>query len=349
MTTHSFLLHILFFFLLTVVGSCVTWFFYKTAIAIDQPNERSSHHDTIPRSGGVAIVVTFLIGMLLIYWLGDKTHIQQSYMISFVVASLSVALISFLDDIKRKKPLVKLAVMIFAILIAMGGGILLDRLFIPVFGYVHLGWFAYPLTFFWILGLTNAVNFMDGLDGLIGGTAVIVALFFMVITFYQGSTFVYITSYTILAGAIGFLFFNFPPAKIFMGDVGSVFLGFVFATLAIIATRYDHSHTSFLVMPLLLFNVIFDTFFTFLRRCVRRENVIQPHRSHLYQLVQQMGYTHLEVSLMQYCFCFLQGLGAFWMVHLYGNQRLYVFLPFLISQSIYAFWVIRKAKERGLI
>ena len=349
MTTNSFLLHIVFFLLLTSVAYCVTWFFYKTAIAIDQPNERSSHQYSTPRSGGVAIVVTFVIGMLLIYCLGDKTHIQQTYMVSFIVSSLFVALLSFLDDLKRIRSVLKLAVMIIAILIAMWGGILLDQLFIPGMGSVHLGWFAYPLTLFWILGLTNAVNFMDGLDGLIGGTAVIVSLFFMIITFSQGSTFVYITSYTILAGSIGFLFFNFPPAKIFMGDVGSVFLGFVFATLAIIATRYDHSHTSFLVMPLLLFHVIFDTFFTFLRRCLRRENVIEPHRSHLYQLLQQICHSHLKVSLMQYCFCILQGLGALWLVQVPGNQRLYVFVPFFLLQAVYAFVVIRKAKEKELL
>ncbi len=349
MTTNSFLLHLLFFSLLTIVGYCITWFFYKTAIATDQPNERSSHQQTTPRSGGVSIVATFLIGMVAIYFLGDKTHIQQTYMISFIASSLSVALISFLDDIKRKKTLVKFAVMIIAIFIAMRGGILLDKLFLPGMGLVSLGWFAYPLTFFWILGLTNAVNFMDGLDGLIGGTAIIVSLFFMFITFKQGSMFVYITSYTILAGATGFLFFNFPPAKIFMGDVGSVFLGFVFATMAIIATRYDLSHTSFLVMPLLLFHVIFDTFFTFLRRGLRRENVFKPHRSHLYQLVQQLGWTHLQVSLLQYSFCILQGIGALWMIQLHGNQRLYAFLPFFIFQTAYAFLVIRKAKEKGLL
>lgn len=330
-------------------GYWTAYFFYKNTIAIDQPNDRSSHSRTTPRSGGVAIVTTFCLGMLIIYFLGDKTHIKQTYMISFILSALSIAFISLLDDIKRKKAQLKLAVMILAISGVMWGGIVLDQLYFPVLGLVQLGWLAYPLTFFWILGLTNAVNFMDGLDGLIGGTAAIASLFFLAITYYHGSTFVYITSYTILAGAIGFLFLNFPPAKIFMGDVGSVFLGFVFATLAIIATRYDHSHTSFLVMPLLLFNVIFDTFFTFLRRALRKENVLQPHRSHLYQLVHRLGYSHLEVTLMQYCFCFMQGIGALWMVQLQGNVRLYVFLPFLLFHSIYATMVIRKAKEKYLL
>ena len=349
MPVSIFFLHILFFVLLTICAYCIALFFLKTAIAVDEPNERSSHSETTPRSGGVAIVATFFVGILIIYFFGDKSHLGQRYMLSFVVSALSIVLISFLDDLKRKSALLRLSVMLLAILNLMWGGIILDSMSIPGFNNVQLGLFAYPLTFFWILGLTNAVNFMDGLDGLVGGIAAIVALFFMIISYYQGSTFVYISSYTILAGTIGFLLLNFPPAKIFMGDVGSIFLGFVFATLAIIAALYDKSHTSFLVMPLLMFNVIFDTFFTFMRRLIRHENVFQPHKSHLYQLFQRSGYTHLEVSLVHYCFCFLQGLGAFWMVQIPGNTRLYVFIPFLLFQVIYAMKIMRRAKRKGLL
>lgn len=349
MPVSYFFLHIVFFSLLTVFAYFITRFFLKTSIAVDEPNKRSSHSKTTPRSGGVAFVVTFFVGILIIYLFGDKNHIGQRYMISFIVSVLSIVLISFLDDLKRKSARLKLSVMLLATCNLMWGGIVLDHLFIPGFNNVDFGWFAYPLTLLWILGLTNAVNFMDGLDGLIGGIAVIVSLFFMIITYYEGSTFVYITSYTILAGSIGFLLLNFPPAKIFMGDVGSVFLGFVFAALAIIASLYDKSHTSFLVMPMLLFNVIFDTFFTFIRRGIRHENVFQPHKTHLYQLFQRSGYTHLEVSLIHYCFCFLQGLGALWMVQIPGNTRLYVFIPFLLLQIAYATLVMRMAKRNGLL
>lgn len=344
-----FFLHILFFVLLTVIAYFIARFFLHKEIAIDEPNMRSSHSRTTPRSGGVAFVATFFVGILIIYFFGDKAHIEQRYMVSFIISALSIVLISFLDDVRRKSTLLKFSVMVLAICNLMWSGVVLDELYFPFFNAVQFGWFAYPLTFFWILGLTNAVNFMDGLDGLIGGTAAIASLFFMIITYYQGSTFVYITSYTILAGSIGFLLLNFPPAKIFMGDVGSVFLGFVFASLAIIASLYDKSHTSFLVMPLLLFNVIFDTFFTFIRRCLRRENVFRPHRSHLYQLLQRSGYSHLEVSLIQYCFCFLQGLGALWLVHIPGNTRLYVFVPFFLLQTAYAMLVMRMANRNGLL
>jgi UDP-GlcNAc:undecaprenyl-phosphate/decaprenyl-phosphate GlcNAc-1-phosphate transferase len=231
----------------------------------------------------------------------------------------------------------------------MASGIVVKDLTLPFVGVVSLGWFGYLFTFLWILGLTNAVNFMDGLDGLIGGIAVIVSLFFMIITYSQGSHFVYITSYTILAGSLGFLFLNMPPAKIFMGDVGSTFLGFAFATLAIIGANYDASQTSFLVMPLLLFNVIFDTLLTFFRRLFKGDDVFSPHRTHLYQLTQRLGLSHLEVALMHYCFCFLQGLGGLWVVHLSGNNRLFVFIPFIAFQSIYATVVLKKARRDGMI
>jgi UDP-GlcNAc:undecaprenyl-phosphate GlcNAc-1-phosphate transferase len=189
---------------------------------------------------------------------------------------------------------------------------------------------------------------MDGLDGLAAGVALIASLFFMGITYYQGSSFAYITCYTILAGAFGFLWLNWPPARIFLGDVGAVFLGFVFATLAIIAARYDASHTSFLVMPLLMFSFIFDTSFTFIRRLLSGENVSRAHRTHLYQLLHRTGFTHLEVTLMQYCMVFLQGLGALWLVRIPGNARLLVFIPYFLLQATYAVIVVRRARRFGI-
>ena len=228
-------------------------------------------------------------------------------------------------------------------------GLVIDDVTLPGIGDFKLGLWGYPLSFLWIVGMTNAFNFMDGLDGLMGGVGAIVSAFFCAITFSQGSTFVYITSYTLLAGTAGFLLYNFPPAKIFMGDVGSAFLGFVFAVLAIIAARYDHSHTSFFVMPLLMFNVIYDTNYTFIRRLIQGERVFDAHRSHLYQLFQQSGYSHRTVSLFHYGVCLLQGVAAWWMVQIPGDRRLFVFLPFLLFQIGYTLVVLRMAKTMGIV
>lgn len=113
-----------------------------------------------------------------------------------------------------------------------------------------------------------------------------------------------------------------------MGDVGSTFISFTFATLAIIAARYDESHISFFVIPLLLFNVIYDVIFTLIRRKLNGERLTQAHRTHLYHLMNQIGFSHMEVPLTHYCMAFLQGLGALWMVQIAGSERLYVFVPF---------------------
>ena len=243
----------------------------------------------------------------------------------------------------------KLATQIIAVLVVLWSGLVIDQVSFPSIGMLTLGSLSYPISFLWILGLTNAYNFMDGLDGLAGGVAVIVSAFFCFITFSQGSTFVYITSYTVMSGAMGFLIYNWSPARVFMGDVGSAFLGFVFAVLAIIAANHDASHTSFLVMPLLLFNFIYDTFFTFLRRLLRGERVFDAHRVHLYQLCNRFGYSHRAVCLLQYGMCVSQGIGAIWMVNIPGAQRIFVFVPFLLFQVLYSYFVIRRASARQLL
>lgn len=349
MSSGQFFLHISFGVILTTIGYTITRLMLHNIRVIDHPNERSLHAEAIPKSGGISIAVTYLIGMIAIYLFGNEHYIKQQYIAAFVFSSLLIAVISLYDDIKNKSFKFKLLSQLIAVFVVLFSGIVIDELALPGLGYTTLGWISYPLSFLWIVGLTNAYNFMDGIDGLMGGVAVIVSLFFMAISYYHGSEFVYITCYTILAGALGFLFFNFPPAKIFMGDVGSAFLGFTFATLAIIAARYDNSHTSFLVMPLLLFNVIYDTVFTFLRRLSNGEDVTNPHRSHLYQIMVRLGYSHMEVTLIHYCMCFLQGLGALWMVRIPGDQRLFIFIPFLLLQVFYTFWVMKAAKRRQLV
>jgi UDP-GlcNAc:undecaprenyl-phosphate GlcNAc-1-phosphate transferase len=190
---------------------------------------------------------------------------------------------------------------------------------------------------------------MDGINGMAGGTAIITCLFFGCICFTHGSNFAYIISYTITAGVLGFMLFNFPKAKLFMGDVGSAFLGFVFASLAIIAALYDHSHTSLFVMPLLLFHFIYDTFFTFIRRLFNGEWVFEAHRSHLYQLFCQLGYSHTRVSLFYWAVGVIQGFGAMWMVTIGDNRRVLVFLPYLLFQTAFALIITGKARKNGLL
>lgn len=316
---------------------------------MDIPNGRSSHSIPVPKAGGIAIVGTFLAGMLAIYMLADEIMIREQYFIGFVCSALLVAIISFYDDVKGNSFLFRFFIQTIAAIVVMAFGVVISEFEIPLDDRVQLGISKYVITFLWIVGLTNAYNFMDGINGLAAGTAVIAGLFFGIISFSQGSNFAYVISYVVVAGALGFFIFNFPRARLFMGDVGSTFLGFVFATLAIIAALYDHSHTSFLVMPLLLFHFIYDAFFTFIRRLIRGENVFQAHRTHLYQLFVSLGYSHTKVSIFYFVVGTVQGFGAWWMVHIYGDNRVLVFIPCLLFQIAYSFVIIKKAKKAGLL
>ena len=155
----------------------------------------------------------------------------------------------FAVDTRRLSFKSKLGVQVLVACLLMAFGIVIDDIYWPWDGLSQLGWLAYPITLIWLVGVTNSFKFMDGVNGLTAGVTVIASLFFGTITLLHGSSFVYINCYALLAGGLGMLVVSFPSRRMIMGDLGSTFVGFVFAALAVIALRYDHSHTSFLVMP----------------------------------------------------------------------------------------------------
>lgn len=349
----TFTCHIIFAMALFIVSAIISLALIKYTRVMDIPNGRSSHKKPTPTIGGIAIVFTFFLSMLLLYLFDGKTIISEKFFLGFTFAALLIAGMSLYDDLKKKAYYIRLATQVIAVLVVMGFGIIIHRvnfpIDLPLFTSRSLGTMGYFITFWWILGMINSYNFMDGLNGMAGGNAIIAAGFFCVITWMQGSNFAYMVSYTIMAGVAGFLIFNFPRGKLFMGDIGSTFLGFTFAVLPIIASLYDNAHTSLLVMPLLLFHFIYDTSFTFLRRLFKGENVFQAHRTHLYQLFNRLGFTHFKVTIFYWVIAVFQGLGALWMIRIPGPMRLLVFIPFLIFQVIYTIIIIHHARKGGLL
>jgi UDP-GlcNAc:undecaprenyl-phosphate/decaprenyl-phosphate GlcNAc-1-phosphate transferase len=344
-----FLTHLMFGLFLFVVSASVSWFILRHPRILDTPNQRSSHLQPTPTTGGVAIVLTFFLGMGIFFLIGDAAMIQTRFFFGFTFSSILVAAMSLYDDYKDKPFWLRLATQALATLVIMFFGIVITRIDLPFLQPSFMaiaGWF---FTFFWIVGLTNAYNFMDGLNGMAGGNAVVAAVCLAWIAFSQGSNFTYVVCYCLAAGTAGFLVFNFPEGRLFMGDVGATFLGFAFASLAVVASLYDNAHTSLLVVPLLLFHFIFDTAFTFTRRLINRENVFQAHRTHLYQLLNRMGWSHTRVTLLYCTLGIIQGLGAFWMVQIPSLPRLLVFIPFLILYTLFAARVTRQAKKQGLL
>lgn len=349
MDIQAFLLHLLFATLIGGVSTVLTAILIHRLRILDIPNERSSHSVPVPRGGGLAIAAGFLVGVFLIQIFGNIVPLRSSYFWGFLFSLLLIVGVSFYDDIQHRGLKVKLGTQLVSIVIVMVAGNVIDILHLPWIGEVRASPVLYPLTLVWLLGLTNAYNFMDGLDGMAGATAVIVSAFFSYIAFHEGSHFAYLISLVLCMATLGFLFFNWAPAKIFMGDVGSAFLGFTFATLAIVAARYDLGHTSLFVMPLLLFHFIFDSIFTFIRRLLDGDNVFQAHRTHLYQLMNRMGYSHKAVALIYAGLAAIQGLAAIWMVSISGEQRLLVFFPFAIGYTLAGTKILARAQRAQLL
>jgi len=349
MDSLKFLTHLAFAFTIFLCSAALTYVMARFVRVMDIPNPRSSHTNPVPKSGGISFVATFVVGSLIIYFVAEFARIDDRYFWGYVVSAVLLAIVSYVDDVTQKTFLAKVLTQVLCVAVVLASGVIITRLAIPYWGEVQLGWLGYVLTFLWILGLTNAYNFMDGMDGLAAGVAVIAAGFLCAIAFQQLSVFVYMSSYVLLAGAAGFLIFNFPPARIFMGDVGSAFLGFTFATLAVIGASLDLGHLSFYIIPMLLFHFIFDTVFTFLRRLARGEKVHLAHRTHLYQLLNGLGYSHRAVSLFHYALTVVQGIAAFVSIGLPADMRLFVFVPFLIFEIAYARWVLGRARAMRLV
>src|SRR5689334_10123211 len=179
----KFLTHLAFAGAIFACSVALTYVMARYVRVMDLPNDRSSHSRPIPKSGGIAFVATFLIGSLIIYFVADIARIDDRHFWGYVITAVLLAIVSFVDDITQRTFLVKVLTQMLCVIVVLASGVVLTRLAIPYFGEVPLGWVGYVLTFLWILGLTNAYNFMDGLDGLAAGVAVIAAGFLCAVAF----------------------------------------------------------------------------------------------------------------------------------------------------------------------
>ena len=272
--------------------------------AIDIPLDgRRMHHVPIPRLGGLAIYLGFMITAFIF------TDVSPLLWTIFIGGTLIVT-VGILDDIFRLKAMVKFIAQIGIAFVAVWQGITIES--ITLFGNtISFGGWSIFITVFWIVGLTNAINLIDGLDGLSCGVCAISSFSLLLVTILMGEVPGAIVLTAILCGAcIGFLPFNINPAKIFMGDTGALFLGYTLSVISISGVLKVHTLVSFII-PLSIFALpLFDTTFAIFRRLIHGKSPFSPDRGHLHHRLIDMGLNQKQTVAVLYSICALLGLSA---------------------------------------
>jgi UDP-GlcNAc:undecaprenyl-phosphate GlcNAc-1-phosphate transferase len=283
---------------------------------VDRPGERKIHKKPVPRVGGVAIFLAGLIGALPFLFENSET-------IGILAAGTFVFLIGFLDDMLDLSPKIKLSGQITGCLIMVLSGVKIDFVtdFISGHGLVALGLLTYPLTFLWVIGLTNTVNLVDGVDGLAGGIVFIALSTLLAVRLFMPPTQdpelmnnVLVLSASIMGGLLAFLKYNVYPASIFMGDSGAYFLGFMTAALSI-AGAAKGSILFPLILPLIAFGLpVIDVFLAILRRYSKKVPIFQADKEHLHHKLLARGFSQKETTrflwMVSACFGFVAILSA---------------------------------------
>ena len=262
---------------------------------VDVPNQRSSHTEPTPRGGGMAIVFTFVLFTFIVR---RDLGISSGQFWGLIVNSVLIAGLGFLDDLYTLRHLPRIIGWVVITLNFLAYGIEINSITIPLVGLINFGLFSPLVTFIWLIGVTNFFNFMDGIDGLASSEALSVSGFLAAIALLSGNMFVFTASILIFGAVLGFLPHNFPRAKLFMGDGGSNFLGFVFAALAVIGNQSEAGHIPFIIPVILLNMFLLDAGITLIKRIPKGKDWLKPHREHVYQRLVKLDYSHVQVTIL---------------------------------------------------
>lgn len=272
--------------------------------ATDKPSHRKVHAKIMPRMGGLAIFISFVIGVFLL-------GLNNIHTIPILTGSFIIVLTGIIDDIFDISAKVKLfGQIVAALVVVFWGGLHIEFINLPFGGKLEFGMLSIPITLLWIVGITNAINLIDGLDGLAAGVSSIAFITILGMAIIKGDLYVATLSAVILASTIGFLIYNFHPAKIFMGDTGSLFLGYIISVISLLG--FKNITFISLIIPILILGVpISDTFFAIIRRLVNKKPLSAPDKSHLHHCLLRVGFSHRQTVILIYAIAALFGLAAF--------------------------------------
>lgn len=269
----------------------------------DKPNHRKMHTNPIPTLGGIAIFLSFLAGMLILQ------PENENHLVILVGAAV-ILLLGILDDIYNLSAKTKFIVqVVVASVVVFWGGIDIDFINLPFGGELQFGILSPLITIIWIVGITNAINLIDGLDGLAAGVSSIALLTMAGMAMIMGDFYVLTMALILFFSTMGFLRYNFYPAKIFMGDTGALFLGYMISVLALLGFK-NVTFISF-VIPIFILGVpISDTLFAMIRRFINKQPISKPDSSHLHHCLIRHGFTHKQTVLLIYALSALFSLAA---------------------------------------
>ena len=312
--------------------------------AMDEPDSRKIHEDPVPRLGGLAIYFGFIIPALLFLPLTNELK-------GVVVGASIITLFGAVDDFRGTTPMVKFGGQFIAAGCLVWYGVLIDYFTLPYIGTVELSpVLAIPLTLIWVVTVINIVNFIDGMDGLAAGVCTIAAGTLAIIAISMGRPEAGVLAAILAGTTLGFLRHNFFPASIFMGDSGSMLLGFVLAAVTVHGVLKSVAAVT-LVIPLLIMGVpMFDLSLTIMRRMKNRQNIFQPDRGHLHHRLFNIGFSQRKAVLVLYAWCTLMSSLALSMRFAPGFVTV-ILAGVVIGVSIYLIYlldILQVRSRRGI-
>jgi len=307
--------------------------------AVDTPDPRKVHKEPMPRIGGLAIYIAFVLAIV-------ATQDLNGPLLGILVGGTLVVALGVIDDIKGLPAKVKLLGQIAAAGAVIPFGVVISYVTNPLSGeMLFLGWLAYPVTIFWLVAVTNAINLIDGLDGLAGGVSCIAALTLAAVAFTQwymfgvpGMAGVIVLALILACAILGFLRYNFYPAKIFLGDTGSMFLGFILAAMSVMSFTKSATAISVFIPMVVLGLPLLDTFFAIIRRYHHHRPIFQPDKEHLHHQLMAMGLSHRQAVLAIYGVSSILGLSAV-VLNMVSTDRAAVILVIL---SVVVIWLANR-------
>ncbi|WP_060664481.1 glycosyltransferase family 4 protein [Bacillus sp. CHD6a] len=301
----------------------------------DKPDQRKVHQKLMPRLGGLAIFAGLTIGYLISDL--DEYHISS---ISF--ALIIIVITGILDDAFQISALKKLFGQILASLIIIQSGLLIEFLYVPFFGTLQLlDISSYIITFIWIIVITNALNLIDGLDGLAAGVSCVILITILGSAISNEKVLISTLAVIILGSTLGFLPYNFNPAKIFMGDTGSLLLGFSIAVISLLGMYKSVALFNITVTTLILGVPVFDTVLAIIRRLITKKPITQPDKKHLHHQILSLGFSHRNTVLLIYCISSIFSILALFLNRDYFSVVFFITIIIGITGSIFTFYSLK--------